>query len=141
MKILCEDECAVVKKEPGGKAWTLASGFLFLFMPKCAFCWAAYMSLFSSVGLVIHYQPWFLPVALLLFLAALLKLLIGAVRSQSYISFFLALAAGTLMIWRQPDPGPDPVKMIAIALMTMAVAGKKLLQLYREIKRRIFASQ
>ena len=40
------------------------------FFPKCPFCWAAYMSLFSSFGLgKLPYQPWMLPVLIgLLFL-------------------------------------------------------------------------
>ncbi len=37
------------------------------FFPKCPFCWAAYMTVFSAMGLgTVSFQPWMLPVMLLM---------------------------------------------------------------------------
>lgn len=42
--------------------WSATLSFLIAFFPKCPVCWAAYMSLFSSVGLSkIPYSNWLLP--------------------------------------------------------------------------------
>lgn len=43
-------------------AWSTTLSFLIAFFPKCPVCWAAYMSMFSSVGLSkIPYSKWLLP--------------------------------------------------------------------------------
>src|SRR5947209_4579219 len=101
MKWICNEECPASKNSFKGKGWTLLSSVLVLFIPKCAMCWAAYMNILSSLGLVIKYQSWFIPVSLLFFALTLIKLLIQAIRRKNFIGFMLALAAGVLIIYQR----------------------------------------
>jgi protein SCO1/2 len=39
-------------------AGSIIPGILLAFFPKCAVCWAAYFSVFSSMGIGIPYSPW-----------------------------------------------------------------------------------
>ncbi|MEP7259163.1 MAG: hypothetical protein ABI687_12250 [Flavitalea sp.] len=133
MKLICKEECVVKKSTLRGSGWTLFSSILLLFMPKCALCWAAYMSLLSSLGLAIHYQPWFLPVTVILFILTLAKLLWAAVKRKNYLAFILALAAGFLIIGQKYGTGMDSGKILAILLMTAAVMMDKLISLYKQM--------
>jgi len=131
MRLLCKEDCLVHTKESRGNGWSLVTTILVLFMPKCAFCWAAYMGIFSSIGIVINYQPWFVPMAALLFIITLLKLLIIAVRRKNFISFGLALMAGALIMLQRKVPGISAAKILAIVLMVVAVQMDSLRVVYR----------
>jgi hypothetical protein len=133
MKIICNDECIIPRHSLKVKGWELFTGILALFMPKCAFCWAAYMSIFSSWGIVIVYQPWFLPVSLALFMLTLIKLLILAIRRKNFISFGLALLAGFLIISQRSVAGMDSMKILAISLMIMAIMMDNFLMMYKQV--------
>jgi len=135
MRWICKEECPAYKNSLKGKSWTLFSSVLVLFIPKCAMCWAAYMSILSSLGLVIKYQSWFIPVALLLFLITLIKLLIQSIRRKNFFGFGLALAAGLLIIYQRSAIGIDWVKILAILLMTIAVMMDNFLSLYKNFFR------
>ncbi|MEO5890519.1 MAG: hypothetical protein ABIQ31_09715 [Ferruginibacter sp.] len=134
MKLICKDECTIAKPSLKGKGWELFTGVLVLFVPKCAFCWAAYMSVLSSWGIVISYQRWFLPVSLVLFLFTLTKLLIVAIRRKNFIAFGLAVLAGLLILSQRSVPGMDVKKLLAIALMILAVMMDNFLVLYRQLQ-------
>jgi protein SCO1/2 len=135
MKWICNEECTASKNSFKEKGWTLLSILLVLFIPKCAICWAVYMSILSSLGLVIKYHPWFIPVAFMLFLLTLTKLLVQAIRRRNFIGFGLALAAGLLIIYQRSAIGIDWVKILAILLMTIAVMMDNFLSLYKKIFR------
>lgn len=67
------------------------------FFPKCPFCWAAYMSIFSFLGLnTISYKPWLLPVFIVLFFANLVSLYFT--RKQHGYKLLLLSLAGALLI-------------------------------------------
>lgn len=100
-----------------------------MLMPKCALCWAAYMSVLSSLGLSIQYRSWFFPVALVLFLATLIKLLIQAIRKKKFVNFFLAIAAGTLIYFNRQAATVNFAGAIAIVLMILAVMMDNLLMM------------
>ncbi len=77
------------------------------FFPKCPFCWAAYMSMFSFLGInTISYQPWLLPVFIVLFFANLVSLYLS--RNQHGYKLLLLSLAGALLIvlnrlyWNMP---------------------------------------
>jgi mercuric ion transport protein len=128
MKILCKEACKADKPQHKGKGWSLVTGVLVLLMPKCAFCWAAYMSLLSSFGIVIKYQSWFLPFSVVLFLLTLIKLLIRSFQGRSFFAFVLALGAAIIIISQRSVPGIDWIKALAITMMTVAVLEEKILQ-------------
>jgi hypothetical protein len=68
------------------------------FFPKCPFCWAAYMSIFSSLGLVsIPYTPWLQPVMMGFFLVNIFALFTIAKKRKNYASFGLN-ATGVLLL-------------------------------------------
>lgn len=67
------------------------------FFPKCPFCWAAYMSIFSFFGLnTIPYKPWLLPVFIVLFLVNLVSLYLS--RRQHGYKLLLVSLSGALLI-------------------------------------------
>ncbi len=94
---------------PAGRtAKTLPSALLSIgiaFFPKCPFCWAAYMSALSSLGLVkIPYSPWMLPVLMSL-LALHLLLLLRQFRQRRYWPFvFGVLGAACILLGRRVLP-------------------------------------
>ncbi|MEY3241144.1 MAG: hypothetical protein RIR11_2582 [Bacteroidota bacterium] len=70
---------------------SLLISVLVAFFPKCPICWAAYMSLFGSLGLAkVPYMGWLYPV-LLTFLGLHLWLLFKKVRQKGYGPFLLSL--------------------------------------------------
>jgi len=136
MKILCKEECSVdrVSVKEKGKGFTLLTSVLLLFMPKCALCWAAYMSFLSSIGIVIKYQSWFLPVMSFLFVCTLLKLLISSIRRKNFLAFGMALIAGLIIFSERSTVGIDPLKIFALVLMAAAVMMDSFVKLFRLIK-------
>ena len=121
MRLLCKNECDRDKISVPGNTPALVSGVLVLLMPKCALCWAAYMSVLSSLGLSIPYRPWFFPVALALFLVTLIKLLIQVIRKKKFVNFFLAIAAGVLIYFNRQAATVNFAGAAAIVLMILAV--------------------
>jgi hypothetical protein len=70
---------------------------LIVFFPKCPACWAVYMSMFGSLGLVqLPYMGWLLPV-LMLFLGIHLFLIYKKSAPNNYLPFLLSLT-GTIII-------------------------------------------
>lgn len=68
------------------------------FFPKCPFCWAAYMSMFSFLGLnTIKYQPWLLPVFIAMFFANIVSLYFNRKR-HGYKLLVLSLAGAALIV-------------------------------------------
>lgn len=68
------------------------------FFPKCPFCWAAYMSMFSFLGLnTISYQPWLLPLFIVLFFANLVSLYFNR-KHHGYKLLLLSLAGALLIV-------------------------------------------
>jgi protein SCO1 len=128
MRLLCKEECDRDKLSVPGNTPALISGVLVLLMPKCALCWAAYMSVLSSLGLSIQYRSWFFPVALVLFLATLIKLLIQAIRKRKFVNFFLAITAGALIYLNRQAATVNFAGTIAIILMILAVMMDNLLK-------------
>ncbi len=70
---------------------SLFISILVAFFPKCPICWAAYMSMFGSLGLAkVPYLGWLYPV-LLTFLGLHLWLLFKKVPQKGYGPFLLSL--------------------------------------------------
>lgn len=138
MKWICEPGCSVTEKRVNGNGWTFFTGMLVLLMPKCAFCWAAYMSILSSIGLVtIPYKPWFLAVAVTLFILTLVKLLYSAVRSRHYAAFITALIAGIIIAVYKFWIPVEGLNYIAVVLMIVAVTMDYFLKLAKRLLLRL----
>lgn len=76
---------------------TLAS-LAFAFFPKCAMCWAAYLSAFGIAGLnQLPYSPWLLPVFGAIMLLNLASVWVRTRSSQRILPFYL-VSAGLLTI-------------------------------------------
>ncbi len=131
MKLICKEECVENKNLQKSNGWTLLTGAVVLFMPKCALCWAAYMSLLSSFGIVIHYRSWFLPVAIMLFLLMLVKLLVKSIHQQDFFAFGLVAASGILIMLDRRNGGSNVIKITALVLMTIAVLMDNIIKLYK----------
>ncbi len=68
------------------------------FFPKCPICWAAYMSMFGSVGLAnLPYMKWLFPV-LFIFLGIHLYLLYKKSSTNGFLPFQLSLGGAVLML-------------------------------------------
>ncbi|MEO8887630.1 MAG: hypothetical protein ABI367_16310 [Mucilaginibacter sp.] len=77
---------------------SISMSILIAFFPKCPFCWAIYMSMFSSVGLArLPYMPWLLPV-LLSFLAIHLFLIYRKIPQKGYIPFAVSVLGAVIII-------------------------------------------
>jgi len=126
MRIICQNECRPEKPRRAKSGWSLLTGVLVLVMPKCALCWAAYMGVLGSFGIVIKYQAWFLPVVIILFLFTLFKLLIGSLRSGSFLAFGMALIAAILILSQREVPEATDLKLLAIGLMIGSLAVNKM---------------
>ena len=90
---------------PGGKAGnrsfalSLVLGLLIALTPKCPFCWAAYMSVFSSLGLgTVSYQPWFLPLMIILLVLNVGILFYQALKKKNFGPFGLSLLGMSLIL-------------------------------------------
>jgi mercuric ion transport protein len=71
---------------------------LVAFFPKCPFCWAAYMSLFSSWGIGrLPYQPWLLPVLIILMFVNVVSLYFSRVR-HGYLPLVMSLTGGIFIM-------------------------------------------
>ena len=137
MKIICRDECRPEKPRRANNGWSVLTGALVLIMPKCALCWARYMGVLSSFGIVINYQSWFLPVVMILFLFTLIKLLIGSLRSGSFLAFGMALVAAVLILSQREVPGATEIKIFAMGLMIGSIAVNKMTS-RKVLKRKMF---
>ncbi len=126
MKIICRDECRPERRRRANHGWSILTGALVLVMPKCALCWAAYMGVLGSFGIVIKYQPWFLPVVIILFLFTLVKLLIGSLRSGNFLAFGMALVAAMLILSQREVAGATELKILAVGLMIGSIAVNKM---------------
>lgn len=91
------------------------------FFPKCPVCWAAYMSLFGTIGLSnIPYMRWLLPV-LIVFLAAHLWLVFRKAKKKGY-GPFLCSVAGALIIIGSKMFFPD-MKALLFTGMALILSG------------------
>lgn len=95
--------------------------FLIAFFPKCPVCWAAYMSLFGSVGLAkIPYSQWLLP-----FLGSLLLVhlfLIFKKRKQKGSGpFVLSLVAVCLLLLGRNDSIPFQNQVLIGGIICMVL--------------------
>lgn len=130
MQLLCNEDCKETQQIKG-KGWAMILGLLMLIMPKCAFCWAAYMSFFASLGLVVKYQSWYLPLITILFLVTLVKICYTCIRQKNFVSLLLAVTAAVIIMARKDASGSDPWKFFAMSMMWVAVMMKNLLHLFR----------
>jgi hypothetical protein len=72
---------------------------LIAFFPKCPLCWAAYMSMFGSLGIArLPYMGWLFPV-LLLFLGMHLLILYKKAAQIGYLPFFISLLGALLLLF------------------------------------------
>ena len=76
------------------------------FFPKCPFCWAAYMSLLTSMGIdALPYKPWLLPVFIALLFLNIVSLYLSRKR-HGYRPMLLALTGALVitvnrLLWQQ----------------------------------------
>ncbi|WP_316839800.1 hypothetical protein [Pedobacter gandavensis] len=103
---------------------SLLMSILIAFFPKCPFCWAVYMSMFSSIGLAqIPYMPWLLPV-LSAMLCIHLYLLFRKVATKGYLPFMISVA-GCLFLLAGRLGFPDE-KWISLVGMLLIISGSLL---------------
>ena len=73
-------------------------GLGIVFFPKCPLCWVAYMTLFSAAGIeTIPYQPWVLPLLMLLLVVNMGVLFLKAKKGGSHGPIWCS-AAGVFII-------------------------------------------
>jgi hypothetical protein len=97
---------------------------LIAFFPKCPFCWAAYMSMFGSLGLAqLPYLKWLLPVLMAL-LAVHLFLLYKKIPQKGYLPFVLSLAGAIIIIGGRTYFPAE--KWLLITGMSLVISGSLL---------------
>lgn len=85
-------------RKTGSMLPSVFMSILIAFFPKCPFCWAVYMSMFGSIGLVkLPYMPWLFPV-LIGFLAFHLFMLWRKVPQKGYFPFLISLAGAVVIL-------------------------------------------
>lgn len=86
-------KCCSVRNEPPSKNITITNFFaliLFILYPKCPGCWAAYASLFSSMGIgKIDYSSNWKYIAAAIFLASTVYLIRRFILSREWLSLKL----------------------------------------------------
>lgn len=91
------------------------------FFPKCPLCWAAYLSVFGSLG-VAHlpaYQPWMLPLLVVLLLGHL-YLLYRQLAARRYGPFACSVAgAACLLLGRLLLPPHPGLALAGIGLLVL----------------------
>ncbi|RZJ53201.1 MAG: hypothetical protein EOO44_09285 [Flavobacterium sp.] len=96
------------------------------FFPKCPVCWAVYMSMFGSLGLVrLPYMGWLLPV-LLFFLAIHLYMIYKKSSATSYLPFLLSLTGAAIILIARFSFNNE--KWILISGMICIISGSLLSQ-------------
>jgi len=97
---------------------------LIAFFPKCPFCWAAYMSMFGTVGLArLPYMPWLLPLLMVL-LGIHVFVQYKKTAKKGYLPFVVSLAGAlTILAARLYFPAE---KSVLIAGMLAIAAGSLL---------------
>ena len=96
------------------------------FFPKCPVCWAVYMSMFGSLGLVrLPYMGWLLPV-LLFFLAIHLYMIYKKSSATSYLPFLLSLTGAAIILIARFSFNNE--KWIMISGMICIISGSLLSQ-------------
>ena len=74
-------------------------GFGIAFFPKCPLCWAAYMTLFSALGLeTIPYQPWMLPAMIALLFVNIAVLFFRSKKNNRFGPVLFSLAGAFLIL-------------------------------------------
>lgn len=77
---------------------TLFSAIGVLIIPKCPLCWAAYMSIFSALGVsTIEYQAWLLPSMLILLALSVSLALYQAFKRKRY-NYIRIIVVGVLLV-------------------------------------------
>jgi mercuric ion transport protein len=104
-----------------------------IFFPKCPFCWLAYFSFASAVGLTIPYSPWALPL-----LYALLIILTIAVYFKCKVYKLQSVALLTLGIALLTSKGqiPLPETVIQAAAFSILLTGIFLEPILLRLKKR-----
>jgi mercuric ion transport protein len=140
MKLFCKNECIVKSTPKASNVSTFISGLVLTLMPKCAMCWAAYMNLFSFLGLSkIKYHSWYLPFGVILFLLTLIKFLRTAILEKTYLDFSMAVIAGILLIFQKYKGPIENLNYLIISLMAIAVFRTKisLIRLKKAVPKRL----
>jgi mercuric ion transport protein len=98
------------------------TALIIAFFPKCPFCWAAYMSLFSSLGLgKFAYQPWLLPVFVVLLFLNIVSLYLSRKR-HGYKPMVLALTGAIIITFNRMYWNHQEIMFIgAIFLITASL--------------------
>jgi hypothetical protein len=97
-------------------------GVIISFFPKCVFCWAAYMSIFSTLGIIsIPYVPWLEPLLTVFFLVNVFTLFHIARKRKNYGPFCLSMA-GALLIMASKFVIPSGLLTYSGLLMIIAAS-------------------
>lgn len=79
---------------------SLVLGVIIAFFPKCAFCWAAYMSIFSTMGIAsIPYLPWLQPVLVIFFIVNVFTMFFIARKRNDYNAFIFGVAGAMFVLF------------------------------------------
>jgi len=88
------------------------------FFPKCPLCWAAYMSLFSSIGITqLPYMPWLLPI-LIIALVVHLLFLFRKIKEKGYFPILISVFGAFCIVFSRYYPLEDPtISYLGLAAM------------------------
>ncbi len=107
MKIFTKESCSCnSNSKPQGdhstkkmSALNIISAVVFFLFPKCAFCWAAYASLFSYIGLEhLEYNSKWKYIILCVFLIGSIFLMWKHYKNKSWINILLYISGLTLLL-------------------------------------------
>ena len=103
-KNACDCGCSTSEetKQKGAKSMSMlniGTGILFFLFPKCPFCWAAYASFFSFIGLdTVAYNSSWKYIILSVFLVGSLFVLWRHYRNKSWLNIILYTAGLSLLM-------------------------------------------
>jgi len=122
------------------KSWHSAGALLFNLLialfPKCPMCWAAYMSLFGSVGLAHTPYMGCLFYLLLGFLSVHLFFLLKCTSQRGYTPFLFCLSGSLAILYgRLFLADPQLLNLLGLSLVTISALWNLITNFYKERKR------
>jgi len=103
-KNTCNCGCGTLKETKSKKTnsismFNIGTGILFFLFPKCPFCWAAYASFFSFIGLdTVTYNSYWKYIILSIFLVGSLFVIWRHYRNKSWFNIILYIMGLSLLM-------------------------------------------
>lgn len=98
-------------------ATSVIPGILMAFFPKCAVCWAAYFSVFNSMGIGLPYMPWLQDVLAATLVISAVYFARMAKRRKRWLPFIFQMAGFAAVLMAQYLLAADSLLWVGVVLV------------------------